>query len=235
MIFDESKLLPLIGLTNAEVVKSTSYDPLHDVNPPGTLVVANTGFDVANQGLPDYWVYIEIQGETFVDSDPDKSIIRQMYSDALASVSRWTPAQVTSALGWDAPAKVVGIINIRSFLQLDSSARVFRITLTLATTDTLLEYYEHPLPVYQIDDTGMGVQYIRFVNSTPCAVQRITKVETVAPDGGARSVVTREVAYGDWNDRANLTYYPINQPVPVQSDNSNTTPSASDSEADSNS
>ena len=86
----------------------------------------------------------------------------------------------------------------------------------MATTELYLEYYEHPLPVFEVDDTGTGITYIRFVSTSPCAVQRITQQETTAPDGGARSVSVYEVAYGEWEDRESMTYYPINQPVPVE-------------------
>ena len=233
MIFDESKLLYLLNTSLPDVEKVAAFDLTENVNPGGTLAVSVSGMDVANQGLPDYWVYVTVMGQTLVECDPDKTVIRQLYADALNSVQNWTPESVTAALEWDSPAAVCGIINIRSAVQLDGAARIFRIDLTLATTDVFLEYYEHPLPVYQCDDTGTGVQYIRFVNATPCAVQRITQVETVASDGGARSVITREVAYGNWEQRETLTYYPVNQPVPVQTENSNITPSASDSEADS--
>ena len=216
MIFDESKLLSILSTSLPDVEKIAAYDLSQSVNPGGTLAVSISGMDVANQGLPDYWVYVTIMGQTLVECDPDKSIIRQLYADTLGSVQNWTPASVTAALEWDSPAAVVGIINIRSAVQLDGASRIFRIDLTLATTDVFLEYYEHPLPAYQVVDDGNGVQYIRFMNETPCAVQRITHTEYTAPDGGARSVTTREIAYGDWNDRENLTYYPINQPVPIQ-------------------
>jgi hypothetical protein len=235
MIFDESKLLDILSTSLSGVEKIASYDLSQAVNPGGTLAVSVSGIDNANQGLPDYFVYVTVMGQMLVECDPDKSLIRQLYADTLASVQHWTPASVTAALGWDSPAAVLGIINIRSAVQLDGAARVFRIDLTLVTTEVFLEYYEHPLTEYQVFDAGNGVTYVRFVNADPCAIQRITRTETVAPDGGARIQTVREVAYGSWSDPASLTYYPINQPVPVQinTENSNTTPSASDSEADS--
>jgi hypothetical protein len=218
MIFDESKLLDILSTSLSGVEKIASYDLSQAVNPAGTLAVSVSGIDNANQGLPDYFVYVTVMGQMLVECDPDKSLIRQLYADTLASVQRWTPASVTAALEWDSPAAVVGIINIRSAVQMDGATRIFRIDLTLATTDVFLEYYEHPLPVYQCEDTGTGIQYIRFMDENPCAVQRITVVNTIAPDGGRRSTFTREVAYGDWNNRENLTYYPVNTPVPVQTE-----------------
>ena len=218
MIFDESKLLNILATTVSGVEKIAAYDLSKCVNPSGTLAVSVSGMDVANQGLPDYWVYVTIMGQTLVECDPDKNVIRQLYADTLNSVQNWTPESVTSALEWDSPAAVLGIINIRSAVQLDGASRVFRIDLTLATTDVFLEYYEHPLPVFQCDNDGNGVQYMRYEDATPCAVQRVTSVVTVAPDGGLRSEITREVAYGAWADRATLTYYPINQPVPAQTE-----------------
>jgi hypothetical protein len=234
-VIEPSKFLDLVTLSNPDVVKTTSFDLETAQNGAGAFVAAITGVTQANQGLPDYFVYVTVMGQMLVECDPDKSLIRQLYADTLASVQRWTPASVTAALGWDSPAAVLGIINIRSAVQLDGAARVFRIDLTLVTTEMFLEYYEHPLTEYQVFDAGNGVTYVRFVNADPCAIQRITRTETVAPDGGARIQTVREVAYGSWSDPASLTYYPINQPVPVQinTENSNTTPSASDSEADS--
>jgi hypothetical protein len=42
-------------------------------------------------------------------------------------------------------------------------------------------------------------------------VKRITEEST----GGA-TTTTIEHAYGAWEDRASLTYYPINQAIPVE-------------------
>lgn len=136
MIFDESKLLSILSTSLPDVEKIAAYDLSQSVNPSGTIGVSVSGMDVANQGLPDYWVYVTIMGQTLVECDPDKSIIRQLYADALASVQNWTPESVTNALGWSSPAAVVGIINIRSAVQLDGATRIFRIDLTLATADT---------------------------------------------------------------------------------------------------
>lgn len=136
MIFDESKLLSILSTSLSGVEKIAAYDLSQSVNPGGTLAVSISGMDVANQGLPDYWVYVTIMGQTLVECDPDKSIIRQLYADTLGSVQNWTPASVTTALEWSSPAAVVGIINIRSAVQLDGASRVFRIDLTLATVET---------------------------------------------------------------------------------------------------
>lgn len=149
MIFDESKLLNILSTTVSDVEKIAAYDLSKCVNPSGTLAVSVSGMDVANQGLPDYFVYITIMGQTLVECDPDKYVIRQLYADTLTSVQDWTPSNVTSALEWESPAAVVGIINTRSAVQLDGASRVFRIDLTLVTTDAFLEYDEvtsHTVP-----------------------------------------------------------------------------------------
>ena len=117
MIFDESKLLYLLQTSLPDVEKVAAFDLSQYVNPGGTIAVSVSGMDVANQGLPDYWVQVTVMGQTLVECDPDKSIIRQLYADALGSVQGWTPANVTAALEWDSPAAVVGIINIRSGTQ----------------------------------------------------------------------------------------------------------------------
>lgn len=215
-MLNPEQLLPLIVLTSSGVTKSTSWDLDTAQNGAGSLVVSLAAVTCANQGLPDYWVDLEISGLTFPENDPEKATIYQMHADALACVQTFTPERLTSAFGFDSPAAVIGIINIDSSFAFDQATNIFRINFRLATTDTYLTYYEKPLPVYQCVDTGTGVQYLRFENATPCAVQRLTTVNTTAPDGGNRSTITREVAYGDWADRENLTYYPVNQPVPVQ-------------------
>jgi hypothetical protein len=89
------------------------------------------------------------------------------------------------------PASVVGIINIASTFNYDGQTNIFRITLRLATTGAYLTYYERELPVYEVDDAGNGITYLRFANTSPCAVQRITRVQSFAEDGGVRVSTTR--------------------------------------------
>lgn len=71
-------------------------------------------------------------------------------------------------------------------------------------------YVETPLPLYVIEDTG-DVIYLCFTTDPERAVQRIT----ITQSGDATTTI-REVAYGIWENRSSLTYYPINQPIPVQ-------------------
>ena len=66
---------------------------------------------------------------------------------------------------------------------------------------------------YIIEEAGGGVTYIRFFADDAdgnCAVKRITEVS----EGGA-TTTTIEHAFGAWADRATLTYYPINQAIPI--------------------
>lgn len=71
-------------------------------------------------------------------------------------------------------------------------------------------YVETPLPVYLVEDRG-SVVYLCFTTDPTRAVQRIT-----INVSGETTTTVMEVAYGIWANRASLTYYPINQPVPVQ-------------------
>ena len=215
-IIEPAKLLPLFNLSADGVTKSTSFDLDVAQNGAGSFVVSVGAVTVANQGLPDYWVDLVVAGLTFPENDVDKSIILTMHSEALNTVSSWTPDYISSILEFVSPAAVVGIINIASTFNFDGTTNIFRITLRLATTGTYLAYYERELPIYEVDDAGNGITYIRFANETPCAVQRITRVETTAEDGGVRVSTVREVALGDWDDRAELEYFPINQPIPVE-------------------
>lgn len=215
-VIEPSKFLDLVTLSNPDVIKTTSFDLETAQNGAGAFVAAIAAVTNANQGLPDYWVDVVFSGMTFPENDVDKQIILTMHAEALSAVQSFTPQLLSAALGFVEPAAVVGIINIESTFSFDGQANIFRLTFRLATTDAYLSYYENALPTYEVDDVGDGVTYIRFANTNPCAVQKITRVETVAPDGGLRASTVREVAYGDWEDRANLDYVPINQPIPVQ-------------------
>ena len=215
-VIDPAKFLDLVPLSNPSVTKTISFDLETAQNGSGSFVAAISAVTNANHGLPDYWVDVVFSGLTFPENDTDKSIILTMHAEALNSVQSFTPQQLTAALGFSDPAAVVGIINVESTFSFDGTTNIFRITFRLATTDAYLSYYETALPAYEVDDAGDGVTYIRFANTNPCAVQRVTRVESVDPDGGLRASTVREVAYGDWDDRADLTYYPINQPIPVQ-------------------
>ena len=215
-VIDPSKFLDLVPLSNPNVTKSVSFDLETAQNGAGAFVAAITGVTQANQGLPDYFVDVTLSGLTFPENDADKMIILTMHAEALSAVQSFTPQILSAALGFTDPAAVIGIINLDSSFAYDGSTNIFRINFRLVTTDAYLSYYENALPTYEVDDVGNGVTYIRFANTNPCAVQKITRVQTTAPDGGLRASTVREVAYGSWADRENLTYYPINQPIPVQ-------------------
>ena len=218
-IINPANLLPLFNLTADGVTKSTSFDLDVAQNGAGSFVVSVSAVTVANQGLPDYWVDIVLSGLTFPENDPDKQIILTMHAEALNTVCSWSPELLTSVLEFVAPAAVVGIVDINSNFAYDGQTNIFRIQFRLATTGTYLAYYERELPTYEVDDAGNGITYLRFANETPCAIQRITRVETTAEDGGVRSQIIREVTMGDWSERETLTYYPINQPIPVEQSN----------------
>ena len=214
-VIDPAKLLPLFNLSAEGVTKTTSFDLDVAQNGEGSFVVSVGAVTVANQGLPDYWVDMVVAGLTFPENDPDKQTILTMHAEALNAICSWNPQYLTSILELVDPAAVVGIINISSTFSYDGQTNIFRITFRLATTGAYLTYYERELPTYEVDDTGNGITYLRFAESSPCAVQRITRVQTTAEDGGVRVSTVREVAIGEWSDRETLTYYPINQPIPV--------------------
>ena len=212
---DPAKFLDLVALTNPAVTKTVNFDLKTAQNGAGAFVASVTGVTQANHGLPDYWVDVVFSGMTYPNYDPDKSNFLTMHAEALNAVQNFTPELLTAALGFDAPARVLGVIDIESTFAYDGATNIFRIMFRMATTEVFLSYYEHPLPEYQVYDAGNGVTYVRFMDSDPCAVQRITRTYSTAPDGGLRSELVREAAYGSWADKENLTYYPINSPVPV--------------------
>ena len=215
---DPAKLLDLVTLSNPAVTKSVNFDLETAQNGAGAFVASITGVTGCHPGfpnVPDYFVDVVFSGMTFPEYDPDKQTFLTMHAEALNAVQNFTPQLLTAALGFPAPAYVMGILNVESTFAYDGATNIFRISFRMVTTEAFLSYYEQPLPEYQVYDAGNGVTYVRFANTNPCAVQRITRVQTVAPDGGIRVQTVREVAYGDWDDKENLVYYPINQPVPV--------------------
>ena len=215
---DPAKFLELVTLTNGAVTKTVNFDLKTAQNGAGAFVASIVGVTGCHPGLPnvpDYFVDVVFSGMTYPNLDPDKQTFLTMHAQSLNAVQNFTPELLTAALGFDAPARVLGILNVDSSFSYDGATNIFRISFRMVTTEVFLAYYEHPLPEYQVYDAGNGVTYVRFFNSDPCAIQRITRTVTTAPDGGLRSETVREVAYGSWADRENLTYYPINQPVPI--------------------
>lgn len=216
---DPAKFLDLVTLSNPSVTKSVNFDLETAQNGAGAFVCSITGVTGCHPGLPnvpDYWVDVVFSGMTYPNLDPDKQTFLTMHAEALNAVQNFTPQLLTAALGFPAPAAVIGLINVESTFAYDGATNIFRISFRMVTTGAFLAYYETPLPEYQVYDAGNGVTYIRFANTDPCAIQRITRIQTTAPDGGIRVETVREVAYGSWDEKENLTYYPINQPVPVQ-------------------
>ena len=67
---------------------------------------------------------------------------------------------------------------------------------------------------YITEQAGGGVTYMRFFPDDAdgkCAIQRVTEISS---DGVKTQ--TFEHTYGAWDDRETLTYYPINQAIPVE-------------------
>ena len=134
MSLDETKLFSIVTVADG-ISEGVYYDFERLVNPAGTLVVATASVSEANPGLPDYFVDIFFLGGAHVDQDPDKSIIRKLHSDVLASVKSWTPDAVTDALGLAAPARCCAILNITSTMANDRTKNAFRLDVRLVLTD----------------------------------------------------------------------------------------------------
>lgn len=134
-VIDPSKFLDLVTLSNPNVTKSVSFDLETAQNGAGSFVAAITGVTQANQGLPDYFVDVTLSGLTFPENDPDKQVILTMHAESLSAVQSFTPSQLTTALGFVAPAAVVGIINLDSSFAYDGQTNIFRIMFRLVCTD----------------------------------------------------------------------------------------------------
>ena len=77
---------------------------------------------------------------------------------------------------------------------------------------------ENPAPpteklAYIVEEEGGGITYICFAPDDANG-NRVVKRISVVSDGGA-TTTTIEHGYGAWADRATLTYYPINEAIPV--------------------
>lgn len=57
---------------------------------------------------------------------------------------------------------------------------------------------------------GVTVKYICYNNSDPRAIQRITKTKV-----GSVTTTKIENAFGAWEDRETLEYFPVNDPIIV--------------------
>lgn len=62
------------------------------------------------------------------------------------------------------------------------------------------------LTPFQVDEADADTTYIRYYNTTPCAVHRVSV---------AGFITQIDWAFGDWDNRSALTYKPINDPIEV--------------------
>lgn len=62
---------------------------------------------------------------------------------------------------------------------------------------------------YIVEEAGGGVTYICF---TPDDDNGKRVVKRITEDG---NITTIEHGYGEWADKENITYYPINEAIPV--------------------
>ena len=65
------------------------------------------------------------------------------------------------------------------------------------------------LEPYIVDEATDGVTYICYTNEPIRAIRRVHKTQS----GGVKTT-TVENAVGAWEDRASLTYYPVNEAIP---------------------
>ena len=208
MSLDETKLFEIIPV-DSFILKTDYFDFETAVNPSGTLVVATTAVNVANLGLPDYFVDISLLGCTYVECDPDKSIIRKMHSDVLTAVQAWTPGLVTAAFGLVAPARVCGIINITSSISSDKSKNAFRLDVRLVFTDLDLQSENfvpaaHLGAAYLVDETtdvDTKTAYICYSNRDPRPITRV-----ITRNAALNKLIEITYGYGSWEDRENLVY-----------------------------
>lgn len=170
-------------------------------------------------------VVTSFSASSTVDVFQDRSI--EGHVSAQEAYSRSETLNVRGYLDASAPAVVVGstvvifgsTYMVTSAELLEQNTEYVEYSFTCFSVDNAaftpyddsdLIYVETPLPVYVIEDTGDTI-YMCFTTDPFRAVQRIT----ITTSGDVTTTV-HEVAYGIWENRSTLTYYPINQPVPVQ-------------------
>ena len=67
---------------------------------------------------------------------------------------------------------------------------------------------------YMVNDVGGGVKYICYTPDDENGKRVIERV-TESSSGGA-TLTTIEHGYGEWENPGDITYYPINQAIPVE-------------------
>lgn len=211
MSFDETKLFEIIPVESF-ILKTAHFDLENHVNPAGTLVIETTAVNVANLGLPDYFVDISLLGMALVELDPDKATIRKMHSDVLTAVQSWTPELVSGAFGFVPPARCVGIINITSLLSCDATRNMFRLDCRLVLSDvdfTAGTFYPsaHLGTAFLVDETWNNnhtkkTTYICYSNRPERTITRVI-TEII----GNNKLIEITYGFGAWEDRENLAYY----------------------------
>lgn len=207
MSFDETRLFEIIPVESF-ILKTAHFDLENHVNPAGTLVIETTAVNVANLGLPDYFVDISLLGMALVELDPDKATIRKMHSDVLTAVQSWTPELVSGAFGFVPPARCVGIINITSLLSCDATRNMFRLDCRLVLSDV----------VFTTDYGGLGTAFLvdekwnnnhtkktTYICYSNQRYRPITRVITEII--GNNKLIEITYGFGAWEDRENLAYY----------------------------
>ncbi len=71
-------------------------------------------------------------------------------------------------------------------------------------SNTVLPRQTAAKSAYMVDTSTTGTTYVRESSATDGWIRRITEVN---------GVITVEKAFGKWNDRATLTYHPIDAVV----------------------
>lgn len=210
MSLDETKLFEILPV-DSFILKTAYFDLEKHVNPSGTLVISTTAVNVANPGLPDYFVDISLLGCTYIECDPDKETIRKMHSDVLTAVQAWTPGLVSGAFGLVAPARCCGVINITSSLSSDKSKNAFRLDVRLVMTDLDLQSENfvpsaHLGAPYLVDETWndnhtVKTAYICYSNRDTRPITRV-----ITQKIGNNKIIEISYGYGSWEDRKNLVY-----------------------------
>lgn len=210
MSLDETKLFEIVPV-DAFITKAAHYDFEKFVNPYGTLVVSTSAVNVANQGLPDYFFDVSFLGGTYVECDPDKSVLRKMHSDVITALQAWTPDLVTMAFGLFAPSRCCGVINIGSTFANDKAKNAFRADVRLVMTDVDLSsenfapsaHLSAPYLVDEMIDEGTGTKtaYLCYSASDIVPITRVVTTGTLY-----HKQIEIMYAYGSWADRATLEY-----------------------------
>ena len=67
---------------------------------------------------------------------------------------------------------------------------------------------------YIVEEAGGGITYVCFTPDDENGKRVVKRITEVSSEGVTTTTI--EHGYGEWADKENITYYPINEAIPVE-------------------